>query len=216
MSGAGWAQAAAEIGGAWYDDYSARRAMKFNAQESQKQRDWAERMSNTAYQRSAKDLEAAGLNRVLALGGPGSTPGGSTASTSPGQMRRIELMNIASAKQGLENMEAQEENIKADTRIKNAEAGKVEVTKMMYDKIGPKVEQLLDKILSQGGALDAKEKLDIDKKVKSFVMEEIRKSGDALKSDLEKLKGGLQGFADDFTRWILNRKFGNPNQIGNQ
>lgn len=35
--------------------------------------------SNTAYQRAAKDLEKAGLNRLLALGSPASTPGGAQA-----------------------------------------------------------------------------------------------------------------------------------------
>lgn len=43
---------------------------------SKKQMEFQRYMSNTAYRRAAKDLEKAGLNRVLALGSPASTPQG--------------------------------------------------------------------------------------------------------------------------------------------
>lgn len=52
----------------------------FNASEAEKNRKWQEMMSNTAYQRQAADLKAAGYNPALLLNASGaSTPVGSNA-----------------------------------------------------------------------------------------------------------------------------------------
>lgn len=55
---------------------------RMNFQAASENRDWQERMDNTKYQRGVKDLEAAGLNPMLAYHGmTGSTPSGAVGSS---------------------------------------------------------------------------------------------------------------------------------------
>lgn len=57
----------------------------FNASEAQKQRDFEERMANTAYQRAAADMKAAGYNPALMFSqGGAATPTGSSARSGSG------------------------------------------------------------------------------------------------------------------------------------
>lgn len=61
---------------------SAREQWQFNAQEAQKNRDWQERLSNSAHQREMADLKAAGLNPALSIiNGNGATTASGASAT---------------------------------------------------------------------------------------------------------------------------------------
>lgn len=75
----------------------AKRATHTNIEEAKKNREWQEMMSNSAHQRQVKDLEAAGLNPILAAQGGASSGGGATASAETATVDNIESGAFSSA-----------------------------------------------------------------------------------------------------------------------
>lgn len=138
-----WGAIAGAIGSTALDFLGSRYASKkayqygkeqqaWSAAEAKKQRDFQERLSNTAYQRSAKDLEAAGLNRILAIGSPASSPGGAMgaspnmigAADSLKELGRAGTKGIAAAREiaNIGVMKEQANTLESQANLNNARA----------------------------------------------------------------------------------------------
>jgi len=113
----------------WMDDERQEDANNFSASQAAENRSFQERLSNTAYQRTTKDMIAAGLNPMLAYSqGGASTPSGSSAQS---QAPKQAINPIPAAAQSAltvaqtQNTEAQTGNVVQDTAKKEAETEEI-------------------------------------------------------------------------------------------
>ena len=125
---------------------------QWNLAAQQQNQAWMEQMSNTAYQRSTKDMRAAGLNPALMYG---SGSAASTPSSSPAQMNQPTNRPIAPSSdpitpavnsavqayttvQAMKKMAAETENVKATNSLINAQAADT-LAHVDVNKVAPQV-----------------------------------------------------------------------------
>lgn len=108
-------------------------AQEFNASQAQAQMDFQERMSNTQYQRQVADMQAAGVNPAMAMGGitgasaagamAQSTPASGSAASGSGQLQGLsDLLQFAKLKKELELMDKEGEKTESESERNRADA----------------------------------------------------------------------------------------------
>ncbi|UYD39210.1 MAG: DNA pilot protein [Wigfec virus K19_151] len=119
--------------------YQAEQASRDAKMMAREQMQFQERMSNTAYQRSADDMEKAGLNRILSIGSAASTPSGASSGGYQGNISDFGQL-ASSAKQNATAKKQQEQqdkgiNSQVETNKTQQDVNRALETKALSDSM---------------------------------------------------------------------------------